>query len=161
MAETFKDIPGYTGYQVSDLGRVRSTKYKQARFLSTHVNKRTGYPTVRLFENNKGKTYEIHKLVMLAFVGPRPDGMCVLHRVSDRTNCALSNLHYGTQSENILQAFDEGSMSNESKRKLTRKQAVFIRLSPLSAIKIAEMFGVAPQTIDMLRAGKTYKDCLV
>jgi hypothetical protein len=97
---------------------------------------------------------------MLAFVGPCPDGMCVLHRVSDRANCALSNLHYGTQSENILQAFGEGSMSNESKRKLTRKQAVFIRLSPLSARKLAEMFGVAPQSIDMLRAGKTYKDCL-
>ena len=161
MAETFKDIPGYTGYQISDLGRVRSTKYKKPRFLSTHINKRTGYPTVRLYENNKGKTYELHKLVMLTFVGPCPDGMCVLHRVSDCTNCALSNLHYGTQSENILQAFDEGSMSNKTKRKLTRKQAVFIRLSPLSAIKIAEMFGVSSQTVDALRVGITYKDCLV
>ena len=159
MTETFKDIPTYTGYQVSNLGRVRSTKYKKPRILKTYVNKQ-GYPTVRLFENNIGRTWSIHRLVMLAFVGECPSGMCVLHLDGTRDNPELSNLRYGTQSENILQAFDEGTMSNKRKRKLTNEQAVFARTSPLSAIKVAEQLGVSADVIDKIRLGLTYKDAV-
>ena len=93
MTETFKDIPGYTGYQISDLGRVRSTKYKKPRILKTATST-AGYPTVRLYENNVGRTWFVHRLVMLAFIGECPDGMCVLHLDGSRTNTELSNLKY-------------------------------------------------------------------
>ena len=97
---------------------------------------------------------------MLAFVGECPSGMCVLHADGSRTNPELSNLRYGTQSENILQAFDEGTMSNKRKRKLTNEQAVFARTSPLSAIKVAEQLGVSSSVIDNIRLGLTYKDAV-
>ena len=160
MIETFKDIPTYTGYQISNLGRVRSTKQKKVRILKTHIHSRTGYPQVRLFENNIGKTWFIHRLIMLAFVGECPDGMCVLHLDGSRTNCALSNLQYGTQSENILQAFEEGTMSNKRKRKLTNEQAIFARTSPLSARKVAVLLNVSADIIEKIRLGLTYKDAV-
>ena len=160
MTETFKDIPGYTGYQISNLGRVRSTKYKKPRILKTSFST-TGYPNVRLYENNVGRTWVLHRLVMLAFVGECPDGMCVLHLDGTRTNCELSNLRYGTQSENILQAFAEGTMTNVRKRKLTKEQAVFAKTSPLSAVKVAKLLNVSSSVIDNIRLGVTYKDAVL
>ena len=159
MTETFKDIPGYTGYQVSDLGRVRSTKHKKPRILKTSMTT-SGYPSVRLYQHNVGRTWTIHSLVMLAFAGECPDGMCVLHLDGSRTNTELSNLTYGTQSENILQAFDEGTMSNRTKRKLTNEQAIFAKTSPLSSKKVAKLLDVSPDCIDKIRLGSTYKDAV-
>src|SRR5690606_11217835 len=48
-----------------------------------------------------GKSYRVHRLVMEAFVGPLPEGMEVRHLDDDPDNNALSNLVYGTRSENL------------------------------------------------------------
>lgn len=43
---------------------------------------------------------DIHQIVLEAFCGPCPDGMEVLHGNGIRTDNRLSNLRYGTRSEN-------------------------------------------------------------
>lgn len=112
-SEKWVPIPGYEGsYEVSDLGRVRSLdriitfqwsrvksgvgqRLARGRILKKVYRK--GYPFVDLGSRN---FKAVHQLVMLAFVGPCPDGMQVRHDDGDRDNCRLENLLYGTQSDN-------------------------------------------------------------
>ena len=111
--ENWKDIPEWEGwYQVSDQGRVRSVDRNvhypdgsvrrfKGRLLSIRVGK-VGYPAVDLCRQSRRKTYTVHSLIMLAFVGSRPEDMQVRHLDGDKDNCRLSNLQYGTPLENIM-----------------------------------------------------------
>lgn len=97
MTETWLPIPGHEGaYEVSDLGRVKSLRHSEPRLMACTPCKVSGYPTT----NIAGKTWRVHRLVLLAFVGPRPAGLVSRHRDDVKTNNALTNLVYGTQAEN-------------------------------------------------------------
>lgn len=86
-AQNWKDIPGFTGFQVSDRGQVR----RGERLLKRHIAAKGGGLYVNL-----GKTTRlIHKLVLLAFVGPRSGR--ITHRNGDRRDNRLSNLCYGSK----------------------------------------------------------------
>lgn len=59
------------------------------------------YVCVRLRdETGRWRIVYVHKLVMLAYRGPRPNGLQTLHADDDGGNNALVNLSYGTQSDN-------------------------------------------------------------
>lgn len=122
MIEIWKNVPTEIGYQVSNLGRVRSAKrtkivqpsasgrasghfrtYK-ARLLKPGRAK-SGHLTVAC---GKGNSRYVHDLVLEAFVGPRPDGMECLHRDDVPSNNVLQNLRWGTRSENLSEAYANG-----------------------------------------------------
>jgi hypothetical protein len=106
--ETWRPIPGYDGrYEISNLGRVVSYAQSKPRVLQQTVHKQ-GYPRVTLWKSGIGRPRTIHSLLMLAFVGPRPDGMVVRHLDDDPSNNALSNLAYGTHSENTQDMIRNG-----------------------------------------------------
>ena len=74
MEEIWKDIEGYEGYQVSNLGRVRSLDRYNSRgywikgcILKPTMDKK-GYLNVGLSKNNQGKTFKVHRLVALHFI---------------------------------------------------------------------------------------------
>jgi hypothetical protein len=92
-------VPGHEGgYEVSDDGQVRSLpgpwKAKQVHVMKLRKVRR--YWLVEL----DGATRSVHSLMLEAFVGPRPDGLFALHNDDDRDNNTLSNLRWGTRSEN-------------------------------------------------------------
>ena len=60
MEEVWKDIDEY--YQVSTLGRVKSTKKGKEKILKGYINN-YGYVTLTL----NGKTKKVHQLVTTAF----------------------------------------------------------------------------------------------
>ena len=61
--EIWKNIDGYDGkYQVSNLGRVRSFKYKTPRILKPYLDEH-GYYRVTLCRDNKPKHRFVHQLV--------------------------------------------------------------------------------------------------
>lgn len=102
-------IPGFEGvYEISESGRVRSLdrrdamgRVKQGQFIRTPPGS-SGYPVATLTSRDGTKrTYLIHRLLMKAFTGPCPEGMEVRHLDGDRSHCELSNLAYGTHSENM------------------------------------------------------------
>jgi hypothetical protein len=116
-SETWKPVVGYEGsYEVSDQGRVRSLD----RFVITRggVRKRTKGKTLRTSVMNTGylqvslgraKTVTVHRLVLEAFVGPAPEGSEACHYPDpDRSNSALSNLRWGTRSDNIRDCIEHG-----------------------------------------------------
>lgn len=93
------------GYWVSNYGRVKSPH----RILKTPPSG-SEYRTFRARTvDNVMRTFNVHAVVMLVFVGPRPAGLEVRHLNSDRTDCRLSNLAYGTPAENSADTLAAGN----------------------------------------------------
>lgn len=67
-----------------------------------------GYLRVSLYNRGKKKIFLVHHLVLLAFVGPRPQGMETRHLDGDPKNNHISNLRYGTSSTNKLDMVRHG-----------------------------------------------------
>lgn len=112
--EVWKPIECYGGiykgkYEVSNLGRVRSTHrvirrnsfYVQVggKILNKNISCR-GYPYVTLCLNGRSRTRHIHYLVASAFI-PNPENKpYVDHINTDKTDYSLSNLRWVTAKEN-------------------------------------------------------------
>lgn len=112
--ETWKPVVGYEGlYEVSNLGRVkriavgpgaRAGRILKARRLNG------GHLTLGLYRDGKREKFLVHRLVLLAFVGPCPDGMQGCHAPDpDPSNNRLSNLRWDTQSENEFDKVKHGA----------------------------------------------------
>jgi hypothetical protein len=61
---------------------------------------RCGYLTVSLSKGNKGKMYNIHRLIALAFIDNPENKRCVDHIDNNKVNINISNLRWCTNSEN-------------------------------------------------------------
>lgn len=102
--EEWRAIPGWEDtHEVSSMGRVYSVKREgvlnSGRIL--RQNLRNGYATVSLKQGDgTAKRLSVHRLMMHAFVGPQESGVVVRHLDGQSTNNVLSNLKYGTFSEN-------------------------------------------------------------
>lgn len=109
-AEEWRVIPGYSDYEVSDLGRVRSYRDRWGRLEVPKMRalkkwsspaSLTTYRRVRIVSDEGVWRYrQVHLLVLEAFVGPRPDGMVTRHLNGDGSDNRLANLRYGTPKEN-------------------------------------------------------------
>jgi hypothetical protein len=64
---------------------------------------------IALCDGDGGKSYRVHRLVLEAFIGPLPDGMEVRHLDDDPNNNHLTNLVYGTRSENMHDRVSNGT----------------------------------------------------
>lgn len=106
--ERWLPVPGYEGlYEVSDLGAVRGPRTGDGR-LKPRPHK-DGYAKVNLCRGGRQKTFLVHRLVLDAFVGPREPGQECRHLDGDPSNNRLTNLAWGTQSENELDKVRHGT----------------------------------------------------
>ena len=99
IRETYKDIPGWPGYQVSVRGNVRSLdrldaagRPRKGKMLKP--SNCDGYRSLSLSKDGKVKTLKVHILVALTFLGPRPEGKSVDHFDENKANNKLCNLSY-------------------------------------------------------------------
>lgn len=107
MKEVWKDVPGYDGiYQVSDLGRVRSNRFNKQRFLSQSPHK-DGYLKVGLSKDKKLRSFTIHKLVMISFVGESQ--LPIDHINEIKTDNRRRNLRYLDHRENVSRSKKNGA----------------------------------------------------
>ena len=121
--ETWKPIPGAEGeYAVSDQGRVKSicrvidklAPPGKPNFTRKTIPERvlrpgpsaSGHLSVVLGRSRGSKG--VHRLVLLAFAGPCPDGMEALHLNGNPRDNRLRNLRWGTRGENIKMDYDSG-----------------------------------------------------
>lgn len=156
-AEEWREIPGYEGeYEVSSHGRVFSMarwvrcahggrRRVPPRMLRPGTINRFGHVSVAL---GKGNSQCVHNLVLLAFVGPRPKGCEARHLDTDATNNRLSNLKWGTKSENSLDAqWAKGKY-------VTDAEVRDIRSSKDDALTLAKRYGVTRSWIYAVQSGK-------
>ena len=168
MTENWKAIPGFDGDEVSDLGRVHSfrchsgNRRESPRLMAGYVDT-SGYRHTTLRKATSKHTVKIHRLVLSAFVGPRPDGMEARHLNGDRDDNRLSNLCWGTKSENSMDSVRHGTpirgeshpgakLDNTKIRQIRR-----LRSDGLSYAKIGRQHGVSVNTIWKIINGKNWK----
>ena len=115
---TWKMIPGLDGkYYVSEYGNVMNIN--TGCVLVDRID-RAGYRELQLWIFGEKKTFKIHRLVAMAFI-PNPNNHpFVLHGDNNKLNCHVSNLRWGTASENVQQAHDDGISHNPDSRKYHR-----------------------------------------
>src|SRR5688572_33310467 len=114
MTEVWHPVVGAVGfYEVSDLGRIRSidrvvrggngrSRRHKGRLISPS-RVPAGHLTLTLSLGERRKSDWLHWLVAAAFLGLCPEGMEVRHLDGNPANNRLTNLAYGTRSDN---AFD-------------------------------------------------------
>jgi hypothetical protein len=107
MSEVWIPIAGYEGlYEVSSAGTVRSKDRldsigRAARGLLLRPETRpSGHLRVTLCRDGKTRRLWVHRLVLEAFVGPRPAGMEACHNDGNPVNNVPSNLRWDTKSAN-------------------------------------------------------------
>lgn len=102
--ERWKDIKGFSNYQVSSLGRVRKNRYtdrdnnnRAPKIISQVLNK-NGYYYVTLIDT-EGKHHfkTVHRLVAAAFCGRPKEKAKVSHIDGNMTNNAADNLKWNTK----------------------------------------------------------------
>ena len=158
-----KTIPGYEDYQCDTNGGVWSLKFGKRRKLKAHI-KRDGYLAVGLYNNCKLQKFNIHRLVMLSFVGASK--LQVNHIDGVKSNNTLINLEYCTASENTRHAYRTGLTNkkgeNNGRSKLTKKDVIEIKkalLKPYRGINkdLARKYNVQPSVICKIKKGRIWK----
>lgn len=176
-----KDIPEYPGYAISDDGFLWSCRSssKARPYTETwrKMNQKKpgmhGYALAELWNSGTVKYARIHRLVLEAFVGPCPLGMVSRHLDGNRLNNSISNLQWGTQQENSIDAINHGTHpglrhgskigfrrgSAHFKHKLTESDVLeIIKLLPCQKkTSIAVKFHVSEATVQSIAKGRNWK----
>jgi hypothetical protein len=164
MKEIYKDIEGYNGmYQVSNLGNVKSLKFKNEKKLKNYLGG-TGYYKVSLCKDFKAKTFNVHRLMCIAFVPNLENKPQVNHINGIKTDNRVENLEWCTIKENIQHAHDNG-LVNTSKgedrnfAKLKEKQIIEIRKIGKSKtqLEISKIYNVHQSLISCILSNKIWK----
>lgn len=163
MTEEWRDIRGYEGrYQVSSLGRVRSLTRPgcKGRVLRPTPNGH-GYLAVSLSSPSGRGSKNVHRLVAVAFLGPRPHGMEVCHGPGGQHDNRLSNLRYDTPTGNAADRLAAGTYRRGGEHhsaKLTEEQVREIRATPdIPGTEWARRLGIPQPTISAARTGRTWR----
>ena len=135
MIEIWKKIPGFSRYEASSLGQIRSTNYKRTgktKTLNPSISKDGYLRTMLLNDEGKYKSGGVHTWVALTVIGGRPEGKEVNHIDGVKTHNAISNLEYCTRSENCKHAIKLGLWeikhgSKNGNSKLTEQDVLAIR----------------------------------
>lgn len=154
--EFWLPIDGLPGYEVSNMGRVKSmpTKYRSFEvIMKPHSHPVKMYPYVR----PRGPVKKIHRLVAKAFLLNPNNLPLVNHKDGNKMNPRLSNVEFCDNSYNQKHAHRIGLTlkkgMNAKRRILTDVQVREIRSSPLNTTQLGKKFGVHRTTVIKARSG--------
>ena len=164
--EIWKDIPGYEGrYQASTLGRIRSLdrvvvdemyEKKRTRFYRGRILKHSTHPSGHLMVHlGNSSPQKVHRLVLATFVGPCPDNCEVLHQNGIPSDNRLSNLRYGTRTENIIDVLKQSKKWRRLDVEQVKQIRQELRVNP-SASAVAKKLGLRREWVKDVKIGRTF-----
>jgi hypothetical protein len=112
--ERLRQIPGFEGlYVCSNYGKVQRLTSGNNTFagkvLKPIINRKTGYPYVKLTKQGKVHKKQLHILVAQLFLPePKEEGLIVNHIDGNKENPKVTNLEWITRSENTKHAIRTG-----------------------------------------------------
>ena len=120
ITEIWRPVLGQEGrYEVSSHGRVKTlarmgirkdgSKSPVTERIRKLIIDETGYALVSFPTPNGPRQRFVHRVVLEAFVGPRPEGMECRHLDGNPLNNRLENLCWGTPSENAWDRVHHGN----------------------------------------------------
>lgn len=172
--ETWKDYPGVSGYQVLDLGRVRSCKksgsirdrYGSQWRVLTPGSVGRGYLQVCLRREGRAHMRRVHCMILETFVGPKVPGQECRHLNGNPSDNRLSNLRWGTPLDNSADRRRHGRIAamggelNPRARLSEMSVRTILRLAEFQTVtrrEIAAAFGVCHATIAHILCGRSWR----
>ena len=114
MREQWKPIKGMEDrFLVSNMGRVRSIarfngNYTVRERIMRSRTTRYGYEAINLYDGEKIRYFQVHRLVAEAFI-PNPDNKPVIDHIDgNKLNNKVNNLEWVTHAENNQRAYETG-----------------------------------------------------
>ena len=115
----FLDFMDFPNYMIGSNGRY--WRYKNGEWVECKCYEVIGgYWVASLREKGRLVRIYLHRLVLLAFVGPCPEGMECSHEDGNPSNNRLSNLKWDTPSSNNLKKSYHGTAKVGGKNALTK-----------------------------------------
>lgn len=164
----YAPIPGFAGYRVGSVWTAWAYNGRNPRRLSSDWRPMKpspdgdGYPTVGLHRDRRQTRRKVSVLVLLAFRGPRPEGMQGCHNNGVRADCRLSNLRWDTPRNNQLDRLLHGTAprgSKSGKALVTEAQVQEIRRALRAGTRrgvLAARYGVSRSAISAIASGQTW-----
>jgi hypothetical protein len=178
--EQWRPVDQFPGYDVSDQGRVRSTSRTVPRGLHSvrlgeqilmgckrfSANGRPAKVTVSLRRDGHSYYVPVHRLMLIAFVGPCPPGLECCHYDGDPFNNDLRNLRWDTHQSNCADSIRHGTYiappvhhgESHHNATISDSDVAMMRSIPVARgtqVALAQQFSVSPQTICRILSGRS------
>jgi len=172
MSVEYRDAIRLPGYRVGNDGTVWSCRIRgnrggigtEWRQLKATAKQPWGYMEVGVMQDGKRIDRLVHRLVLEAFVGPRPEGMECRHLDGNPANNATWNIEWGTSVENSADQATHGTRDfgeHHGRSKLTDAyvaEAIQLRKSgEWSYRQLAAKYGVTMHAVRCAVLGITWK----
>ena len=168
--EEWKELPEYEDFDVSNFGRVRLARISHLRkrmlkvgsLLKSHTDQ-DNYQRLGFVWEKTRKDFYVHNLVLMTFVGPRPEGCQGCHNDGNPQNNHISNLRWDTCRANKHDSILHGTWAKGTKihlAKLTEgdiPKIYQLREEGLSQEAIGKIVGVNQTKISDVLNNKTWR----
>lgn len=126
---------------------------KQPERILKPISSGCGYYIVVLSDGKIRKTFFIHKLVLLAFVGPNPDGKPQInHKDENKHNNRLSNLEYCSVGYNVrYSSYKTNRHKGERRKKVVSRKKVVPRKKVVQKTLDGELVKVWSGAVEVFR----------
>lgn len=170
--DELRTVPGHIGYKITPNGKIVSFLKRSGhtavacdepqKIIKPQRGSHHYQVNIRCDKRGTDKTILVHKLVMLAYVGPKPfNGAHIRHIDGDAYNNRIDNLAYGTVKENNGDdRRRHGTIpmgEKHSSAKLTDAAVREIRASALPLRHFAEKYGVTKEAVSCVRRRRTWR----
>lgn len=161
------EIKGYPGYYATEDGHILSDRNGHMRKLPERMHK--GYLRVNVRDGGtpvKIHVEPVHKLVLEAFVGKRPQGCVCRHLNGVATDNRIENLCWGTPKENAQDSIRHGTAvclrCGEASNAAKLKEKDIIRIKQMyvdghSRKEIANAYSISYRHASDIILGRTWK----
>ena len=176
--EIWNPVPGFGDYyEASNIGNIRSKDrivirnnpktgklckfFYKSKILQSCPSDKDGHQVVHLGFNLKKKNVFVHTMVLLAFVGGRPNGMECCHINGDATDNRVENLRWDTHHSNNQDRKLHGKYANGQNHpmaKLSEKDILNIRSSEKNNKELRKIYPISNSQMHRILTKQSWKN---